>query len=45
VPALELVGGAFLVVADERPVVPLVAFEGALLAGFGRVAADTSVVH
>jgi len=40
VPALERVGGAFLVVGDDRPVVPFAAFEGELLAGLGRVAAD-----
>jgi hypothetical protein len=40
VPALELVGGAFLVVGDDRPVVPLAALEGELLAGLGRVATE-----
>src|SRR6266540_2539758 len=40
VPALELVGAAFTVVADEHPVVPLASFEAELLAGLDGVAAD-----
>src|SRR5207249_1658121 len=40
VPALELVGGAFLVAGHDHPVVPLAAFERELLARLGRVAAD-----
>src|SRR5439155_1641307 len=39
VPALELVGGAVLVVGDERPVVPLAVFDAELLAGLGPVEA------
>src|SRR6266508_1748375 len=40
VPDLELVGGAFAVVGDERPVVPLTLVECELLALGERVAAD-----
>src|SRR6266540_786160 len=40
VPALELVGGALLVVGDEHPVVPLAPFERQLLSLRDRVAAD-----
>src|SRR5439155_6287251 len=39
-PRFEFVGRALLVIADERPVVPLLPFERELLSGLDRVAAD-----